>query len=53
VLRVYRSHYNGHRPDRALDLLPANGREPTPLNAPDRLRRRDLLGGGIHEDDAA
>jgi putative transposase len=53
VLRVYRRHYNEHRPHRALDLLPPNGRDPTPLNAPDRLQRRDLLGGLIHEYQAA
>jgi hypothetical protein len=53
VLRVYRRHYNEHRPHRALDLLPPNGRDPTPLNAPDRLQRRDLLGGLIHEYEAA
>jgi putative transposase len=53
VLRVYRRHYNQHRPHRALDLLPPNGRDPTPLNAADRLRRRDLLGGLIHEYEAA
>ena len=57
VLRVYRRHYNEHRPHRALRLLPADrrpgGRDPTPLTAPARLRRRDLLGGLIHEYDAA
>ena len=53
VLRVYRRHYNEHRPHRALDLFPPNGRKPTPLNAPDRLQRRDLLGGLIHEYEAA
>jgi len=53
VLRVYRRHYNEHRPHRALQLLPPNGREPTPLTAPAGLRRRDLLGGLIHEYDAA
>jgi putative transposase len=53
VLRVYRSHYNDHRPHRALHLLPPNGRDPTPLNAPERLQRRDLLGGLIHEYEAA
>ncbi len=53
VLRVYRRHYNEHRPHRALDLFPPNGRDPTPLNAPDRLQRRDLLGGLIHEYEAA
>jgi transposase InsO family protein len=53
VLRIYRRHYNEHRPHRALDLLPPSGRDPTPLNAPDRLQRRDLLGGLIHEYQAA
>jgi putative transposase len=53
VLRVYRHHYNAHRPHRALRLQPPDGRDPTPLNATDRLRRRDLLGGLIHEYDAA
>jgi transposase InsO family protein len=53
VVRVYRNHYNEHRPHRALELLPPNGRDPTPLNVTDRLRRRDLLGGLIHEYDAA
>ena len=53
VLRVYRRHYNEHRPHRALDLLPPRGRDPTPLNASDRLQRRDLLGGLIHEYEAA
>jgi putative transposase len=53
VLRVYGRHYNEHRPHRALHLLPPNGRDPTPLTTPDRLRRRDLLGGLIHEYEAA
>jgi putative transposase len=53
VLRVYRCHYNEHRPHRALHLLPPNGRAPTPLNAVTHLRRRDLLGGLIHEYEAA
>jgi Integrase core domain len=50
VLRVYRRHYNEHRPHRALDLLPPEG--PIPLRqsrAPQLVRRRDLLGGLIHE----
>jgi hypothetical protein len=41
------------RPHRALRLQPRDGRDPTPLNATDRLRRRDLLGGLIHEYEAA
>jgi putative transposase len=53
VLRVYRQHYNEHRPHRSLRLLPPDGRNPTPLNATDRIRRRDLLGGLIHEYEAA
>lgn len=53
VLRVYRRHYNEHRPHRALQLLPPCGRDPTPRTEPAGLRRRDLLGGLIHEYDAA
>jgi putative transposase len=53
VLHVYRRHYNEHRPHRALHLLPPNGRDPTPPTAPTELRRRDLLGGLIHEYEAA
>jgi transposase InsO family protein len=53
VLRVYRRHYNGHRPHRALRLQPRDGRAPTPINATDRLRGRDLLGGLIREYEAA
>ena len=54
VLHVYRRHYNEHRPHRALDLLPPDG--PIPLKettASQRVRRRDLLGGLIHEYQAA
>jgi transposase InsO family protein len=55
VLRIYVQHYNGRRPHRALDLEPpdptptvaaARGDPPVPLTT---LRRRDLLGGLIHE----
>jgi transposase InsO family protein len=53
VLRVYRRHYDEHGPHRALDLFPPNGREPTPLNPGDRILRRDLAGGFIHEYEAA
>jgi putative transposase len=53
VLRVYGRHYNEHRPHRALNLLPPSGHDPTPLNALNRLQRRDLLGGLIHEYEAA
>jgi putative transposase len=50
VLRVYRRHYNEHRPQRALDLLPPDG--PIHLKqatATQHVRRRALLGGLIHE----
>ncbi len=53
VLRIYRCHYNEHRPHRALRLTPPNGRDPTPLNTTGCLRRQDLLGGLIHEYEAA
>jgi len=53
VLRVYRRHYNEHRPHRALELLPPHGRDPTPFEATTCLHRRDLLGGLIHEYEAA
>jgi putative transposase len=53
MLRIYRRHYNEHRPHRALRLQPPDGRDPTPLKPTDRLRHRDLLGGLIHEYEAA
>ena len=53
VLRVYRRHYNEHRPHRALELLPPDGGDPAPLNAAPCLHRRDLLGGLIHGYEAA
>ena len=53
VLREYLTHYNAHRPHRALDLR-APGEEPVPLVparslSGRRVRRRDRLGGLIHE----
>ena len=53
VLRIYRRHYNEHRPHRALELLPPDGRDPTPAEPTIGLHRRDLLGGLIHEYQAA
>jgi hypothetical protein len=53
VLRIYRRHYNERRPHRGLRLQPPDGRDPRPLHTTDRLRRRDLLGGLIHEYEAA
>lgn len=52
VLPVYIRHYNEHRPHRSLHQgVPS--REPLPASenvvVPDRVRRRDVLGGLIHE----
>ena len=50
TLRTYAEHYNRGRPHRALDLAPprAEARDPIPVRPRD-VRRRDLLGGLIHE----
>jgi transposase InsO family protein len=51
VLVAYVRHFNEHRPHRALGQRPPL-REEQPLAdviVLDRLRRRDLLGGLIHE----
>jgi hypothetical protein len=50
TLRTYAEHYNRQRPHRALALAAplAPGGEPIPANPRD-VRRRDLLGGLIHE----
>jgi putative transposase len=54
VLRVYRRHYNEHRPHRALHLLPPSGRDPAqPKAAAAAVHRHDRLGGLIHEYEAA
>jgi transposase InsO family protein len=58
VVRVYAQHYNEHRPHRSLDQQPPFAKPPpmikdrTPISRPlplDRLRRRDRLGGLLHE----
>jgi hypothetical protein len=51
VLQTYAAHYNEARPHRGLDLRTPQPRpEPSPC-APEetRVRRRDVLGGLIHE----
>ena len=48
VLRIYVRHYNEHRPHRALGLEPPNpSAGPTLMS--EAGRRRDLLGGALHE----
>jgi putative transposase len=53
VLHLFTEHYNGHRPHRALNLVPPGPQRPllrlATSSAPDQLERRDLLGGLIHE----
>jgi putative transposase len=56
VMKTYALHYNEHRPHRALrQRAPLGERSPTDEQATanvinlDRVRRRDLLGGLIHE----
>jgi putative transposase len=52
VLRVYVKHYNRHRPHRALELeAPDRPSGLTVVGANERgeVRRRDLLGGLLHE----
>ncbi len=58
VLRVYIRHFNEQRPHRALDLRPperGTGTDPSPAATiyPLQVRRRDLLGGLLHEYEAA
>jgi putative transposase len=52
ALRAYGCHYNEHSPHRALQLLPPNGRDPTPLRLP-TFAAAIRLGGLIHEYEAA
>jgi len=54
VLRVYIRHYNSGRPHRALNLRPPDARVFSPVGSDSTMaalhvRRRDLLGGLIHE----
>jgi transposase InsO family protein len=58
VLRVYVRHYNGRRPHRALGLKSPDVNTRSPARAdpkpPElRVKRRDLLGGLIHEYETA
>jgi putative transposase len=49
VLRVFVEHYNTQGPHRALRLQPPQPREPPPTAIFGEVRRRDRLGGLIHE----
>ena len=54
VLRVYVRHFNQQRPHRALELRPPDNCEgidspPTAMARTPQIRRRDLLGGLVHE----
>jgi putative transposase len=56
VLPIYIRHYHEHRPHRAIGQRPPTDRpppRPTTVVAVDRVRRRDVLGGLIHEYKAA
>jgi transposase InsO family protein len=55
TLRVFASHYNGHRPHRALGMeAPAPRRRLHVVrNDPPSVKRHDLLGGLIHEYETA
>jgi putative transposase len=49
VLRDYVTHFNDERPHRSLDLMPPAGSTQPRGSPPSDIRRRDLLGGLIHE----
>ena len=51
MLRAYAAHYNGARPHRGLDLKTPEPQPHPPSHLADRtrVRRRDVLGGLIHE----
>lgn len=54
VLRAYLSHYNATRPHRSLALAPPAGQLTAARGSPPtQIRRRDVLGGLIHEYAAA
>ena len=50
VLASYASHYNAERPHRGIDLrVPEKQSHVEPVEIVPEIRRRDLLGGLIHE----
>jgi transposase InsO family protein len=49
VLDAYVEHYNRARPHRALELVPPDHRSGHKTSSESAIRRRDILGGLIHE----
>jgi putative transposase len=49
VLRIYTAHYNRERPHRGLALLPPDSTNADPRPSGEEIKRRDRLGGLIHE----
>ncbi len=49
VLSEYESHFNGHRPHRALNHASPLSALPDPVDADVKVIRRDRLGGLLHE----
>jgi hypothetical protein len=52
ALNVFVDHYNSCRPHRSRGLVPPNGRppvKPEAMGQPIDVRRRDRLGGLLHE----
>ena len=49
VLSEYESHFNGHRPHRALNQASPLRALPDPVDADVKVIRRDRLGGLLHE----
>jgi len=49
VLRIYTAHYNRERPHRGLALLSPDSRRADPEPSSRDIKRRDRLGGLIHE----
>jgi transposase InsO family protein len=49
VLSEYESHFNGHRPHRALNHASPLRALPDPVDADIKVIRRDRLGGLLHE----
>jgi putative transposase len=49
VLRVYVEHYNAERPHRSLGLRPPRSHSAPPRPTLGEIRRRDKLGGLLHE----